>query len=121
MLQQAVTYLNEAIKIHPTYKNAYLLLGNSYYFLNDFDKSIAAYKKSLALDPDFKDATNNLAVVYRDAGRNAGENKTTLVWLKPCCCSLINSIPMMLKPIVYWALPTASVAGTAWPFPILKK
>ncbi len=78
MLQQAVTYLNEAIKIHPTYKNAYLLLGNSYYFLNDFDKSIAAYKKSLALDPDFKDATNNLAVVYRDAGRNAGEKQNNI-------------------------------------------
>ena len=79
MLQQAIVYLNEAVKIHPGYKNAYLLMGNSYYYLNDFDKSIEAYKKSLQLDPDFKDAINNLAVVYRDAGRNAGEKQNNIV------------------------------------------
>ena len=30
MLEQAIVYLNEAVKIHPGYKNAYLLLGNTY-------------------------------------------------------------------------------------------
>ena len=79
MLQQAIVYLNEAVKIHPGYKTPYLLMGNSYYYLNDFDKSIEAYKKSLQLDPDFKDAINNLAVVYRDAGRNAGEKQNNIV------------------------------------------
>lgn len=79
MLEQAIVYLNEAVKIHPGYKNAYLLLGNSYYYLDDFEKSIEAYKKSLQLDANFVDANNNLAVVYRDAGRNAGEKQNNIV------------------------------------------
>lgn len=78
MLQQAIGYLNEAIKIHPGYKNAYLLLGNCYYYLGDFQNSIDFYKKTLAFNSNDKDATNNLAVAYRDAGKNAGEKQNNL-------------------------------------------
>ena len=78
MLQKAVQYLNQAIEIHPTYKNPYLIMGNAYYYLNDYESSIKAYENALRLDSEFKDASTNLAVALRDAGRNAGEKENNL-------------------------------------------
>jgi len=78
MLAQAIEYLNRAVTVHPTYKNAYLIMGNAYYYLNDYDKAAAAYEKSLNIDPDFKDAETNLAISLRDAGRKAGEVENNL-------------------------------------------
>ncbi|MBK8701698.1 MAG: tetratricopeptide repeat protein [Saprospiraceae bacterium] len=78
MLQKALIYLNRAVQIHPAYKNAYLLMGNCHYYLNDFEKSILAYEAALKIDPEFKDARNNLAVSYRDAARNAGERQRNI-------------------------------------------
>lgn len=76
---KAIGYLNKAISIHPNYKNAHLLLGNAYFYANDLDKAIKSYENCLKIDPDFKDAKNNLAVVYRDQGRYYGEKKNDLV------------------------------------------
>lgn len=78
MLTQAITYLNQAVAVHPTYKNAYLIMGNAYYYLKDYEKAVPAYEKALAIDPDFKDAVTNLAVSLRDAGRQAGEVENNL-------------------------------------------
>ncbi len=78
MLREAAGHLQEAIKIHPTYKNAYLLLGNCYNFLQEYEASAANYRKALALDPDYQDAFNNLALTLRQAGRFYGEQKGDL-------------------------------------------
>lgn len=78
MLNEAAGHLREAVKIHPTYKNAYLLLGNCYNYLQQFDQSIAYYQKALALDPDYQEAMNNLAITYAQAGRYYGEQKGDL-------------------------------------------
>lgn len=74
-LNDAVTYLQKAVEIHPTYRNAYLLLGNANYYLKEFDKSIQYFDQSLKLDPDFKDALKNLPIVLRDGGRHMGQIK----------------------------------------------
>lgn len=73
MLTEAVGHLNEALKIHPNYKNAYLLLGNAYIYLNEFEKAVTTYQKALELDPDYRDAQSNIAVAYREAGKYQGE------------------------------------------------
>ena len=78
MLQEAVQHLNEAVKIHPGYKNPYLLLGNAYNYLQQFDASVQAYQKALQLDPVYAEAKNNLGITYRDAGRFYGEQKGDL-------------------------------------------
>lgn len=78
MLSEAAGHLREAVKIHPTYKNAYLLLGNCYNYLQQFDQSIAYYQKALALDPDYQEAMNNLAITYAQAGRYYGEQQGDL-------------------------------------------
>jgi len=72
-LNEAIVYLQKAVKIHPTYRNAYLLLGNANYYLKNFDSAIAYFDQSLALDSNFKDALKNLPIVLRDGGRHMGQ------------------------------------------------
>lgn len=79
MLQEAAGHLREAVKIHPTYKNAYLLLGNCYNYLQQYDPAIEYYQKALALDPNYQDAFNNLAITYQQAGRYHGEQRKDLL------------------------------------------
>ena len=70
---EAVSHLQKAVTIHPTYKNAWLLLGNAFYYLNNFDQAIQAFKQALILDPEYADASKNMGLAYRDGGRIAGE------------------------------------------------
>jgi Flp pilus assembly protein TadD len=78
MWEDAVGHLNEAIKIHPNYKNAYLLLGNAYNYLKRYEESIASFKKALEIDPAYRDARRNLGITYKDAGKYYGETKNDL-------------------------------------------
>lgn len=78
LLNQGIAYLNKAIEIHPTYKNAYLLLGNSYFYKKAFPQAIEAYEQSLKLSPGYTDAENNLAVSYREYGKRLGEKQNNL-------------------------------------------
>jgi len=74
-LQLAAMHLKEAIKIHPTYKNAYLLLGNAYYYLKRFPEAIEFFDYALHLDPAYTEALHNRGFAYRDLGRYAGEKQ----------------------------------------------
>ena len=78
MLNQAIQHLKEALRIHPAYKNAYLLLGNAYNYLQQYENAIEAYKNALALDPDYSEARRNLGITYKDAGKYFGEQKRDL-------------------------------------------
>ena len=79
MLRRATRHLTEAIRIHPGFKNAHLLLGNAYNYLEEYDLSIQAYKNALQLDDDYEEAINNLAITYRAAGQFYGEKQNDLV------------------------------------------
>jgi len=78
MLTEAAGHLQEAINIHPTYKNAYLLLGNCYNYLKQYDQAIASYRKALELDPGYEEAFTNLKVTLLQAGRFYGEEQGDL-------------------------------------------
>jgi len=78
MITKAIGHLNQATKIHPNYKNAYLLLGNAHNYLQDYDKAVSYYEHALSIDPNYVDANNNLAITYRSAGRYYGEQKNDL-------------------------------------------
>ncbi len=78
MLTEAIGHLQEAVKIHPTYKNAYLLLGNAHSYLEQYQQAIAYYDKALELDPNYQQAIQNKAVTYRNQGRYYGEEKNNL-------------------------------------------
>lgn len=75
MQTEAVEHLKEAIRIHPGYKNAYLLMGNAYNYLKKYEEAIAAYKNALRLDSTYEEADNNLAITYREGGKYYGEKK----------------------------------------------
>jgi Flp pilus assembly protein TadD len=78
LLTEAVGHLNEAIRIHPTYKNAYLIRGNCYNWLKQYDKAIADYTYALKLDTEYEDAKTNLGITYREAGEYFGKEKGDL-------------------------------------------
>jgi tetratricopeptide (TPR) repeat protein len=77
-LREAVGHLREAVRIHPTYKNAYLLMGNAHFYLNEFEPAIQAYQRALQLDPGYTEATRNLGLAYRDGGKFYGEQQGDL-------------------------------------------
>jgi len=72
-LNLAIEYLDKAIEIHPLYRNAYLLQGNTNYYLKRYTEAIAAYDQSLAISPNFKDALVNLPIVLRDGAKHKGQ------------------------------------------------
>lgn len=72
---KAIPHLKKALQLHPTYKNAYLQLGNSYFYINEYEKALENYQKALQLDPDYQDALNNIGLAYREAGQYYGEQK----------------------------------------------
>lgn len=78
MLEQAIIYLRQAIDVHPKYKNAHLLIGNALFYLERYEESAAAYEAALAIDNNYQDAYNNLAVALREAGKKAGEKENNL-------------------------------------------
>jgi len=75
LLIEAKEHLLEAIKIHPRYKNAHLLLGNVHTYLKDFASAILAYDNALKLDPYYSDAESNLKLALVEAGRQAGSKR----------------------------------------------
>ena len=73
MLNEALGHINEAIRIHPTYKQAYFIQGNILNYLKRYDESITAFQRAQQIDPNYTQAFDNLIITYRDAGRYYGE------------------------------------------------
>jgi tetratricopeptide (TPR) repeat protein len=65
----AAQELELAVKYAPRSAGAWLTLGNAYRGLQESEKSEAAYRKALELDPALNDARFNLAVLYLDVAR----------------------------------------------------
>lgn len=78
LIDKAIGHLNKATTIHPRYRNAYLLLGNAYYYKGDYLGAIKNYEEVLNLAPGNTEGINNLAVAARDYGRELGEKKNDL-------------------------------------------
>ena len=75
MLLEAKTHLLEAIRIHPAYQDAYLLLGNVHNYLKEYDVAIKYYGDALRMKPNDANASRNLQITYREAGLYFGEQK----------------------------------------------
>jgi len=54
---------------NPRNHNAWTQLGNLYYDVNQYDKAVDAYLKSIELKPDNPDVLTDLGVMYRRSGR----------------------------------------------------
>ncbi len=77
-LEQSNTYLQKAVEIHPLYANAYLIMGNNYQYLKQYEAAISSYNTVLKLQPENENALNNLFVAYRDGGKYYGEKRNDL-------------------------------------------
>lgn len=77
-LTKAKSYAENAIRIHPTYKNAYLLRGNASFYLKEFDEAIQWYERILKMAPSYIDAQNNLFEAYVEGGEYAGQSENNL-------------------------------------------
>lgn len=75
---KARPYAEKAISIHPLYKNAYLLLGNSYFYTQDYEKALKNYNIALRLDNNFQDALNNKFICLRTMGEFYGRVENNL-------------------------------------------
>ena len=78
MLLDAQGYLKQALEIHPNYKLSYLLLGNSAFYLKDYEQAVTMFRQVLKLDPDFQEGKRNLGVALRDWGKYQGEQSNNL-------------------------------------------
>ncbi len=70
--REAIMHLNKALAIHPVYAEAYLQLGNAYFYLKEYTKSIEAYQTVLKILPEEEDAYKNLQIAHREFGRHIG-------------------------------------------------
>ncbi len=75
MLVQAKDYLTRALKIHPTYANAYLIRGNVNNYLRQYDAAVQDYNYAIGYKPGYVEARNNLAITHRDAAAYILEQK----------------------------------------------
>jgi tetratricopeptide (TPR) repeat protein len=78
MLLEAEQHLQAAVSIHPGYKDAFLLLGNCYVFLDQYENAIVAYQNAKSLAPGDSSIISNLNIAYRSAGKYYGEKKGDL-------------------------------------------
>ena len=68
-LAEAVTELQQAITLDPTYAAAFRNLGYAHDRAGQGDEAIAAYRRALALEPRDALTLNNLGVLYEKRGR----------------------------------------------------
>lgn len=83
MIAEAIGYLKKAVEIHPTYANAYLLLGNTHNHSRQYESAIEYYKKSEQYKPNYKEAMNNMAITYREAAVYFLEEKKNVNKIEP--------------------------------------
>ena len=67
--KMSLTYLEKAVKIHPTYNDALLLLGNIRYDINekDIDGVWDAYNRILTRNPKYYRVYQNLGIILNDS------------------------------------------------------
>lgn len=62
----ALRYLNEAVRLDPADYMTHFLIGYSYEITNRYDDAIKAYKTCVDLNPNYAQAVNNLGYNYKE-------------------------------------------------------
>lgn len=73
LLELSLKHLNRTLQIHPTYGNAWLMVGNAQYYQRKYAEAVKAYRECLRLQTEVVNATRNLGCALRDLGRQQGE------------------------------------------------
>jgi len=75
LCMQAMPHLDQAIKIYPNYKDAYISRGGAHFVLREFEEAVADYRRAVQLAPDDPKLKTYLALALRDCGKYFGEQK----------------------------------------------
>ena len=68
-LSNKTAELEREVAANPSNVTAWINLGNNYFDTNQYDKSIEAYKKALALAPNDANVWTDMGVMYRRSGQ----------------------------------------------------
>lgn len=68
-LDQRIATHEQIVKQDPKNVQAWIQLGNDYFDSHQHDKSIEAYGKALALQPDNPDVLTDQGIMYREVGK----------------------------------------------------
>lgn len=69
--RSAVEDFSEAIKVDPTFADAYVARGYTYFILEEYELALADYDRALELDPDYVDAYLGRGDLYLRLGDSA--------------------------------------------------
>ncbi|HNW98133.1 MAG TPA: tetratricopeptide repeat protein [Bacteroidales bacterium] len=69
-IEDALTYLNKGVTIHPKYDAGWVLLGRAMIFLEDYKKAREYFKITLTLNPTQKEALNNWLYCAQQSAKN---------------------------------------------------
>jgi tetratricopeptide (TPR) repeat protein len=78
LCQRALRHLDQAIKIYPNYKDAFISRGGCHFVLKNFDASIADYRQAIIFVPEDPKYKTYLALALRDGGKFQGERQNNL-------------------------------------------
>lgn len=67
-MQEAIEHYKEAIRIAPTFADAYSNMGNTLKEMGDINGALQCYTRAIQINPAFADAHSNLASIHKDAG-----------------------------------------------------
>lgn len=73
LANESISHLQKAIQIHPTYRNAYLLMGNSLFYAKRYSEAIDYYERCLQISPGYKEVLKNYPIVLREGGKHHGQ------------------------------------------------
>ena len=76
--REAIPYSTQAIKIHPNYRDAFIIRGGCNFILGNFDAAIFDYREAVRLAPEKLDLKASLALALRDGGKFQGERQGNL-------------------------------------------
>ena len=68
---QAIEYLNNALKQQPNYAQTYYNRGLAYYNLGQYQKAVEDYDEAIRLKPDYPHAYYNRGTAYFNLGNNS--------------------------------------------------
>lgn len=103
--------LQEAIRISPTFADAYSNMGNTLKEMQDVQGALQCYTRAIQINPAFADAHSNLASIHKDSGNipEAIQSYRTALKLKPdfpdAYCNLAHCLQVSALPSFY-ALPS---------------
>ena len=84
-LHEALMHYKDAIRISPTFADAYSNMGNTLKEMQDVQGAMNCYQRAIQINPAFADAHSNLASIHKDSGNipEAITSYKTALKLKP--------------------------------------